>query len=172
MSPGASKKMKSARAREKHLNVSDFGLIEEGAMRRARDKAIRISVVLTTVVAWLSISNHCAVGGMVAAKTQSPMAQMHCHGSQPSPSKKSSDEEIPCCKLLRATITSGSNIVGAASKDFLPIQSWIVAELIFADEAQFHRTPQELNTGPPFAGSFAESVLQRSILAHAPPLLA
>ena len=169
MSPGASKKMKSARAREKHLNVSGFGLIEEGAMRRARDKAIRISIVLTTIVAWLSISNHCAVGAMVAAKTQSPMAQMHCHGSQPSPSKKSGEEEMPCCKVLRATLAGQGKIVQVASKDFLPVQSWIVAELISATAAQGHRTPLELDTGPPFAGSFAESVLQRSILAHAPP---
>lgn len=169
MSPGASKKMKNARAREKHLNVSGFGLIEEGAMRRARDKAIRISVVLTTIVAWLSISNHCAVGAMVPAKTQSPIAQMHCHGSKPAPSKKSGDEEMPCCKVLRATLAGQGKIVQVASKDFLPIQNWIIAQVIFADEAQLRRVPRELDTGPPFAGSFAESVLQRSILAHAPP---
>ena len=138
-------------------------------MRRARDKAIRISVVLTTIVAWLSISNHCAIGAMVAAKTQSPMAQMHCHGSQPSPSKKSNKEELPCCKVLRATLAGQGKIVQVASKDFLPISKRIVAQVIFADEAQLRRVPEELNTGPPFAGSFAESVLQRSLLAHAPP---
>jgi hypothetical protein len=152
------------------LNVSDFGLIEEGAMRRARDKAIRISVVLTTVVAWLSISNHCAIGALVAAKTQSPTAQMHCHGSQPSPSKENGDEKMPCCNVLRATLAGQGKIVQVASKDFLPIQSWIIAQIIFADEPQSHRTANELDTGPPFAGSFAESVLQRSILAHAPPV--
>ena len=139
-------------------------------MRRARDKAIRMSVVLTTIIAWFSISNHCAVGAMVAAKTQSPMAQMHCHGSQPTPSKKNGDEKMPCCKVLRATLAGQGKIVQVASKDFLPIQSWIVTEVIFADAAQLHRPPQELDTGPPFAGSFAESVLQRSILAHAPPV--
>jgi hypothetical protein len=106
---------------------------------------------------------------MVATKTQSSTAQMHCHGSQPSPSKKSSEKEMPCCKVLRATITSDARIIELASKDFLPIQSWVVAELISADETQLHGPPQELDTGPPFAGSFAESVLQRSILAHAPP---
>jgi hypothetical protein len=172
MSPGASKKMKSAPAREKHLNVSTFWMIEEGAVNRTRDKAIRISIVLTTIVAWLSISNHCAVGAMVAAKTQPSMAQMHCHGTQPAPSKKSGDEEMPCCKVLRATLAGQGKIVQVASKDFFPIQRWIVAEIIFADEAQLHRPAQELDTGPPFAGSFAESVLQRSILAHAPPSLA
>jgi len=152
------------------LNVSDFGLIEEGAMRRARDKAIRISVVLTTIVAWLSISNHCAVGAMVAAKTRSPMAQMHCHGNQPSPSKKSSEEEMPCCKVLRATLAGQGKTVQIASKNFLPIPKWTLAQVIFADKAQLHRPLQELNTGPPFVDSFAESVLQRSLLAHAPPV--
>ena len=146
-------------------------MIEE-AMRRARDKAIRISIVLTTIVAWLSISNHCALGGMIAAGTQPAMAPMHCHGNQPSPAKKSGEEEVPCCKILRATLAGQGKIVHVASKDFLPIQSWIVAEIIFADQAQLHRATQELDTGPPFAGSFAESVLQRSILAHAPPFLA
>jgi hypothetical protein len=158
-------------AAKKRFERFKFWVIEEGAMRRARDKAIRISVVLTTIIAWLSISNHCAVGAMVAAKTPSPMAQTHCHGSQPAPSKKSGDEEMPCCKMLRATLASQAKIVQVASKDFLPLQNRIVAEVIFADAAQLHRPPQELDTGPPFAGSFAESVLQRSILAHAPPVL-
>src|SRR6266566_1508582 len=117
MSPGATKK-KNARAREKHLNISDFGLIEDGTMRRANAKAIRISVVLMTMVAWFSISNHCAVGEMVAAKTQPQMPQMHCHDSQPLPSKKSGDEEMPCCKVLRATLASQGKILQVASKDF------------------------------------------------------
>ena len=166
MSPGASKKMKRARASEKHLNVSGFGLIEEGAMRRARDKAIRISVVLTTIVAWFSISNHCALGGLIA-KTNSAVAPMHCHGNQPTPSKKSNRDEMPCCKILRATITGEAKVVEIASQNFVPIQTWIVAELISTSEKEL--SPLELDTGPPFAGSFAESVLQRSILAHAPP---
>ena len=70
--------------------------------------------------------------------------------------------------MLRATIASEAKIVEVASKDFVPIQDWIVVELISAAETQL--LPLELDTGPPFARSFAESVLQRSILAHAPPV--
>ena len=139
-------------------------------MKRARDKTILISVVLTTIVAWFSISNHCAIGGMVAAKSQSPMAQMHCHANQSSPSKKSNEEEMPCCKVLRATLAGQGKTVQVTSKDFLPIQTWIIAEAISAYEAQLHRPQLEFDTGPPFAASFAESVLQRSLLAHAPPM--
>jgi len=125
-------------------------------------------VVLLTLLAWFSISNHCALGALTVAKTRSATAPMHCHGNQPAPSKKSNEEEMPCCKMLRATVTSEAKIVEVTSKNFVPIQDWIVAELISAPATQL--SPLELDTGPPFADSFAESVLQRSILAHAPPL--
>jgi hypothetical protein len=135
-------------------------------------KLYRVAVVSLALVAWLSISNHCALGNLVAAKTHSAMAPMHCHGGQPLPSKKRGDEEMPCCKMLRATVTGEAKIIQVATKDYVPIQSWIVAEIILAHEARLHRVPQGLDTGPPFAASFAESVLQRSVLAHAPPFLA
>ena len=138
-------------------------------MKRTRDKVIRLAVVLTTMVAWFSISNHCAVGALIA-NTNSVVTPTHCHGNQPAPSKKSGEEEMPCCKMLRATLAGDANVVKVASQNFVLIQDWIVAELISAAEPQLHRTPLELDTGPPFADSFAESVLQRSVLVHAPPV--
>jgi len=75
---------------------------------------------------------------------------------------------MPCCKILRATVSAEARPVEVATKNFVPVQDWIVAELISAAETPL--SPLELDTGPPFAGSFAESVLQRSILAHAPPV--
>ena len=151
------------------MNISEFGLIEEGAVKRTRDKIIRLGIVLTTIAAWFSISNHCVLGA-ATTKTNSAVAPMHCHGNQPAPSKKSnSEEEMPCCKLLRATVTSVAKTVQVANKNFLPVQIGIIAQIIFANEARLHRTSLEFDTGPPFADSFAESVLQRSILAHAPP---
>ncbi len=151
------------------MNVLGFGLIEEEVVKRTRDKLIPVSIVVVTGLAWISISNHCALGALIA-KTDSAVAPMHCHGNQPAPSKKSNDDEMPCCKMLRATITSEAKIVEAASQNFVPIQNWILSEVISAPATQL--SPLELDTGPPFAGSFAESVLQRSILAHAPPSLA
>jgi hypothetical protein len=139
-------------------------------MQRVPYQAIRNWVVLVTLAAWLSISNHCVIGGLIETKSQSAMPRMHCHGNQPSPSKKSTQEEMPCCKVLRATLAGQGKIVQIASRDFLPIPNWIIAQVIFADDAQLRRLPEELDTGPPFVDSFAESVLQRSLLAHAPPV--
>ena len=79
---------------------------------------------------------------------------------------------MPCCKVLRATVTSQAKLIDAANKVFVPIPNGLVAELIFAGETHFALVPLELDIGPPFAVSFAESVLQRSLLAHAPPSLA
>lgn len=162
--------MRSAPPDRKRLNISDFGSIKEGAMQRVPYKAIRMSIVLVTVAAWLSISNHCVIGGLIETKSQSPMRRMHCHGNQPAPSKESNQEQMPCCKVLRATIGNTSKLVQVADKDFVPIRSWHVDEVIFADEAALHLVSQELDTGPPFVDSFAESVLQRSLPAHAPPV--
>ena len=140
-------------------------------VKRRVAKLSRFAVVLLIFAAWFSISNHCALGALIAAHTQSATMQMHCHGNQSLPSNKSGEEETPCCRVLHATVTGEAKILQDTSKDFLPIQSWIATELIFA-ETRFHRAPLELDTGPPFAVSFAESVLQRSIFAHAPPFVA
>ena len=75
---------------------------------------------------------------------------------------------MPCCKVLRATITAQAKILQGPSVDFIPIQHWIPAEPISTHRRQIPYQSGELDTGPP-AASFAESVLQRSILAHAPP---
>ena len=151
----------------KHLNISDFGLIEEGAMRRARDKAIRISVVLTTIVAWLSLSNHCAVAAVVSAKTQS--SGMHCHGPQPSPAKKDGGKEMPCCKVLRATVAKDQSIVQDPVMLAQPTQYPAIVEILLFSSLQPSGILNEFDTGPPFVSSFAELILQRSLFSHAPP---
>src|SRR5438034_2202059 len=101
---------------------------------------MRVSIVAVTSLAWIAISNHCALGALIA-KTDSTVAPMHCHGNQPTPSKKNSKEEMPCCKLLRATVTSDAKTVQVANKNFQPVQIGIIAQIIFANEARLDRTP-------------------------------
>jgi hypothetical protein len=136
-------------------------------MTAATQQITRIAIVAVSIVTWFSISNHCALGALIAARSQSAAAQMPCHGNQ-SPPANDGDEEMPCCKILRATITAQAKILQGPSMDFLLIQHWIPAEPISAENRQVRCESCELDTGPP-AASFAESVLQQSILAHAPP---
>jgi hypothetical protein len=131
-------------------------------------KLSRFAIVLLILAAWFSISNHCALGALIAARTQSATAQMHCHGDQPSPSKKSSETEVPCCKLLRATVVKTDTTARYDASAFV-LQQYFPHGLFFGGDVRHTSLPEEFDTGPPFSISFAESVLQRSIRAHAPP---
>ena len=150
------------------MNVLDFGLIEEGVVKRTRDKLIRVSIVVLTGLAWISISNHCALGALIA-KTNSAVAPMHCHENQPAPSKKSSGEEMPCCKLLRATIAKDRSMVQDPVMLAQPIQYPSIVEILLFSSLQPSGILNEFDTGPPFISSFAELILQRSLFSHAPP---
>ena len=126
----------------------------------------RFLLVILTMVAWLSISNHCAVGSLIALEAKTSVAPMHCHGDRPAPSKNG-DEQTPCCKVLKAVTVAKDN-VGTSPVDFA-LKEYPTGELA-VEIWQEHTHTLGLDTGPPKALSFSESVLQRSILAHAPPV--
>jgi hypothetical protein len=132
-------------------------------------RIFQATVSVLAIVTWFAITNHCALGTVITSRSQSTTVQTHCHGDQSSPAQKGSDEETPCCKLLRATVASNAKTFQPANENFGGVQSWAMAEITFSDETRFHNAVQQLGTGPPSVNSFAESVLQRSILAHAPP---
>ena len=122
--------------------------------------------MLIAAFGWLAISNHCVLGmvGSVKAVATPPA----CHGVPHAPGKSDSDQ-APCCKVLRATIELSKPLVAYDSSNF-SLQPDLARLIILADHLASLR-PLELDTGPPRYESFAESVLQRSILAHAPPFL-
>lgn len=128
-------------------------------------QAGRFVFVLVTIVAWFAITNHCALGAVTAL--QSKTVSMHCHGSGPVPAKDGK-EQAPCCKVLKAVVlakvAAAGNALDFIHKDYPAPQSFTGIL-----HAEMHTLG--LDTGPPEALSFSESVLQRSILAHAPPSL-
>lgn len=133
-----------------------------------RHRLVRLPIVAIGFAAWLAISNHCVIGAVEGA-AKMPMAS--CHETAPanqSPDKQNQKGGVECCKVLRATLLMpSSTLVGADTLAFAA-HDYIVALISAADELRL--TPGiEWDTGPPVADSFAESVLQRSILAHAPP---
>jgi hypothetical protein len=126
----------------------------------------RIAIGAVTIAAWFSISNHCALSAFEPAHR----AQAHaaCHGNPGAPAKSpAKGEAAPCCKLVRATLAKSDQPV---TQNYFTgsLQAWLSAALVLNE--QFHwRQSFELDTGPPFSESFAELVLQRSLLSHAPP---
>jgi hypothetical protein len=83
------------------------------------------------------------------------------------PAKDKPAANIPCCKDLRAIAPNAVKNITAAAAQLVGVQSYVTA--VFLPPPR--RTTQllALETGPPPSISFAESILQRSLLAHAPP---
>jgi len=130
--------------------------------------SMRCVAVAITICSWFSISNHCAFAAM-ATKDDSAQAACPFH-SKPEKQKEQSSH-VQCCKVLRAVVPTIS-------------KSWARSDSVFSDidfRFEYHRllahfrdalAPLLLDTGPPGAHSFAELILQRSLLAHAPPTVA
>jgi hypothetical protein len=128
----------------------------------------RASVVVVTLVGWFLISNHCALTGLES--WQSGAAHASCHANTPAPSKlPAKGDQMPCCKLLPATVVKDGASVVQNGLTF-SLQPYFVGFIAFPEQLHWSQS-FELDTGPPFSESFAESVLQRSVLAHAPPFV-
>jgi hypothetical protein len=130
--------------------------------------AARSFVTITAITSWFAISNHCVFAALATNDTASRQCPFH---SKPTKQEKPSTG-AQCCKILRA-------VSSAATK------SWDRDDAKFSDADRHHderalttafsqttMVPLFLDTGPPGAYSFAELILQRSLLAHAPPVLA
>jgi hypothetical protein len=130
--------------------------------------ASRAVTVAIAAASWIAISNHCA---FAAVTTQAHPLQSEC----PFHSKPAKPQPVPagiqCCKILRAITTATAKAVARALVD-LPHVDLAFVPLIFFAPAKISFAVSASDTGPPGTISFAELVLQRSILAHAPPLFA
>ena len=138
-------------------------------LRAHRAIAFRRATVTLAAISWLAISNHCALGLAAIESYGSEVVAKHdcCAGQMPAKPKPAKGANTPCCKTLRATSAiakawqAGDVTMAGAPVDFPPA---------ILDKPRVPNTARRsLGTGPPGAGSFAESVLQRSLLAHAPP---
>jgi hypothetical protein len=139
----------------------------------AGSKALRLLLTIVVMLAWLGASNHCVLAAPARehlAKGEDGMPSncpMHRQRA-PSPEKSNGCGDLPCCKTLQATTALTAKLV--------PKPIWLGLLLTFfrssiaKPNAEVANLLPSLDTGPPGANNFTESVLQRSILAHAPPL--
>jgi hypothetical protein len=128
---------------------------------------VRGAIVVIAICSWFAISNHCAFAAL-AIKTDPVQTGCPFH-SKPAKQEKQSTQ-AQCCKILRAIASVPTKSWGAhgaklAHADYdCGERSFVIACL------QTTPVPHSLDTGPPGAHSFAELILQRSLLAHAPPV--
>ena len=128
----------------------------------------RHAVVGIAICSWIAVSNHCAFAA-VAPEIDKAQAECPFH-SKPAKEKKQSSQ-VQCCKVLRAVAFTKTKDWARNDAKFcdanFPVQAGA-----FIPYSSPIVTPLLLDTGPPGARSFAELILQQSLLTHAPPFLA
>jgi hypothetical protein len=128
----------------------------------------RCAVVLVAICSWFAISNHCAFAA-VATKTDSVQTECPFHST---PAKqKQEPSQLQCCKILRAVVFAQTKSWARDDAKFFDLELR-VEEFVLVEFLPNARASSSLDTGPPGARSFAELILQRSVLAHAPPFRA
>ncbi len=141
--------------------------------QRLRSRIFSATFSVVALAAWLLASNHCAIGGL-APKQTAAADHSHCGGSQEAPADEEKGRDCDgskCCKSLSApTLAFAKSVITFDAALFTTTD--YLSNALPSFGALHDDRICELDTGPPERSSFAESVLQRSILAHAPPVSA
>jgi hypothetical protein len=131
--------------------------------------SIRSVGVVIAICSWIAVSNHCA---FAAVATENAKAQSECPFHSKPAKQKQPSSHLQCCKTLHAIVVVQSKAWERDHAKFRDATFPFQLESMLAYSMQAV-APLLLDTGPPLhAFSFAELILQRSLLAHAPPLLA
>jgi hypothetical protein len=142
---------------------------DENTVKRAR-KIGSIFIVVVSLGAWFAISNHCALGTAIPdLVVKASSGECPFHSKQRTPEKPNPANDSPCCKILRATSAIPAKNPVRQTFDPGAVHSFF-PETIVPELRKIVFSLGTLDTGPPAARSFAELILQRSILAHAPPV--
>jgi hypothetical protein len=131
-------------------------------------RAARATLTLIAIAALFFGANHCVLAGFLP-KVPAPSAEPSCPG-HPAPEQGQEPggcDANSCCKTLAAPVAftkaaANYDALNFVADDFPSVSGFHLGEQRVA-------ALEEVDTGPPRPVSFAESVLQRSLLAHAPP---
>jgi hypothetical protein len=134
--------------------------------RAAKANWARTVFALVTIAAWFCLSNHCALGLALSAPEADTTAETGGCPMHSAPVKKDPAPKTPCCKGIRAVV---AKVVKTAGNPARTIRTHTFAAYAVVPPSRFPTVVELLDTGPPHSISFAESVLQESMLAHAPP---
>jgi hypothetical protein len=128
----------------------------------------RFLAVLVMLRSWLAMTNHCALAMMHRAAAAAPEESLPpCHRKAPAkPQDAPCQDMSQCCTGAKASLAEKVEVKFDASQ--FHFHAYAVVEMLVAFTSAA-AAPAELEHGPPRAISFAELVLQRSVLTHAPP---
>ncbi len=135
-------------------------------MSSAKPTLFRTLTVVLTLLAWLAISNHCALAALHFSKLEKICS--HCHDQRAdSGDQKAPQHATVCCKVLKAVegkvLWQPVNVVTGAVDYIVLVSEWSVLPKMVLASA--------MPTGPPGLARVVECDLQRCHRVNAPPLL-
>ena len=128
---------------------------------------MRCAIVAIAICSWIAVSNHCA---FAAVATVIDKAQTECPFHSKPAKQKEQSSQVQCCKVLRAVVFAKTKHWARDDAKFCDANFPVQARIFVAYPSRTV-APLLLDTGPPGAFSFAELILQQSLLAHAPPFV-
>jgi hypothetical protein len=128
----------------------------------------RYAVVAIAICSWIAVSNHCAFAAVASEIDKGP-TECPFH-SKPAKQKEQSSQ-VHCCKILRAVVFAKTKDWARNDTKFCDAHFPVQADALVVHSSRVV-APLLLDTGPPGVFSFADLILQQSLLTHAPPLLA
>jgi hypothetical protein len=140
----------------------------DSTIERSVKASLRCVGVAIAICSWIAVSNHCA---FAAVAPESDKAQTECPFHSKPAKQKEQSSQVQCCKILRAVVFAKTKDWARNDVKFCDA-NFRVQEGVIVACSPLAVTPLLLDTGPPHAFSFAELILQQSLLAHAPPLRA
>lgn len=132
---------------------------------------LRTVVVAITLIGWLVLANHCALG-LATQRAELKKEHQCCHNGSSLPSQKPLDgrQGLNCCKSLHLVAPETAKLV------VLKLALFANAPVAWIEHRNFESSAVLVatgDTGPPSRVlSFSELVLHRSLRSHAPPSLA
>jgi len=127
----------------------------------------RCLIIAIAICSWFAISNHCAFAAL-ATKTDSVQAGCPFHSKPAKQEKQSTGTQ--CCKILRAVASVAAKSWARDDTKLSDADAYRGEHALTIAYSQTTLVALSLDTGPPGVRSFAELILQRSLLAHAPPV--
>ena len=152
-----------------HPTVKATSIHSVNVIRTSR--TLRTTCILVALLGWMALSQRCALWQLLQTKQAAEMQMSCCHASNPKQEKSPADapRTPECCKALHVLVPDGAKTPANSVADCLPCP----AKLLLAVLPPVVEDTTQTDTGPPpDVPTFAEIVLNRSLLSHAPPALA
>ena len=133
----------------------------------------RALLAVLMLLGWFTATNHCALG-LMQKSSAAKAEHAKCCSGKPAPAKDDQPrgETRECCKSIHAVPLPDAKVLAKYDASLFAVHAFALPTVLGSEAAALDAQATLHDHGPPRAESFAELVLNRSLLSHAPPFTA